>query len=57
LIDESEVTEAVWVDNKKVNKRIGYNLNYVCKERGCGITVFVPEDEYEEYKKNMKMKK
>lgn len=35
-------------DGKKVQGQIGWTFDYVCKERGHGISVFIPLEKYSE---------
>ena len=49
-VDESEVIENKLIDGVRVPYVTGYNVDYKCKERGCGVTVFVPVDVYNKKK-------
>ena len=48
LISETEAWEQVRGTNK--SELIGYHINYVCKDRGCGRSNFIPLDKYKELK-------
>lgn len=50
LVNEGEVRATKVVDGVKVPFINGYNIDYRCKIRGCGITIFVPKPIYDEMK-------
>ena len=57
VITETEVMENKLIDGVRVPYKTGYNVDYVCKNRGCGITVFVPIYVHEERKRKSSTKK
>ena len=47
LLETTKVMESEMSYGRKVQTHTGYWENFRCKERGCGISVFVPKEEYE----------
>jgi len=48
LIEDKEETEFVIVNGIRTSTVAGHTMSYVCKERGHGISVYVPIEQYKE---------
>jgi len=56
LLATSPITENKLIDGVRIPYTTGYMMKYQCKKRGCGISVEVPLDYYNEhYNKNLKV--
>ena len=48
IISETEALDFIPGSNKK--EVVGYHVNYVCQERGCGRSVFLTVEQYDKIK-------
>lgn len=48
--DQEDVTEK-FVDGTRTRVVLGHTVSYKCKQRGHGVSVFIPQEEYLELKK------
>lgn len=54
LLSEKEAMEDKLMDGMRRKVKTGMFLNFQCQVRGCGHSVFVPLDEYDQRKKKRK---
>jgi hypothetical protein len=57
LIEDKEETEFIIVNGIRTSTVAGHTLSYKCKERGHGISVYIPIKEYKEIKEKERSKK